>query len=75
MNLKDYIRDGGNKTRLIAEACGVTPPAVRHWANGIRRCPPDLETIEAIEEATGGSVTRHDLRPDVFGGPDNSRAA
>lgn len=30
---------------------------------------PSWKLAEAIEKATGGGVTRQDLRPDVFGPP------
>lgn len=33
--------------------------------HGVRPVPPTL--VLAIENATGGEVTRHDLRPDIFG--------
>lgn len=45
----------------IAAICGVTREAVRNW----KRIPPNH--CIAIETATGGKVTRYDLRPDVFG--------
>lgn len=48
----------------LSQSIGVTPPAVSQWkARGI--APP--ERCIAIEQATGGSVTRYELRPDVFG--------
>lgn len=75
MNLKDYCHRDPSRSLAIAEACGVTPQAVRHWSNGTRRPPCDLESVKAIEAATGGEVTRHDLRPDVFGPAPKKRAA
>ncbi|MBF0445791.1 MAG: helix-turn-helix domain-containing protein [Magnetococcales bacterium] len=49
----------------LAQAAGVSEPAVRHWANGTRKVHPNK--VLDLENATGGSVTRHDLRPDIFG--------
>lgn len=51
--------------RELAEALGVHPSLVSQWANG-RRPVAAIHAIP-IETATGGQVTRHDLRPDVFG--------
>lgn len=47
----------------IADACGVTPVAVRHWSNGTRQVPVDQ--APAIERATGGGLTCEQLCPDV----------
>ncbi len=47
----------------IARLLGVTPQAVSQWVNGSRPVPP--KHALAIEAATG--VSRHELRPDVFG--------
>lgn len=50
----------------IAEICGVTIQAVRCW----RRVP--AEYCRRLEHATGGKVTRYQMRPDVFGhGPND----
>ncbi|WP_414613958.1 transcriptional regulator [Stenotrophomonas muris] len=43
----------------IGRVCGVSSQAVSQW----KRVP--AEYVLTIEEATG--VSRHDLRPDVFG--------
>lgn len=47
----------------IARLLGVTPQAVNQWVTGNRPVPP--RHVLAIEAATG--VSRHQLRPDVFG--------
>ncbi|WP_080951700.1 transcriptional regulator [Xanthomonas citri] len=47
----------------IARLLGVTPQAVNQWVTSSRSVPP--RHVLAIETATG--VSRHDLRPDVFG--------
>jgi DNA-binding transcriptional regulator YdaS (Cro superfamily) len=45
----------------LAVRLGVTPQAVVKWK---RRVPS--ERVLDIEAATGGQVTRHDLRPDLY---------
>lgn len=47
----------------VARLLGVTPQAVNQWVSGNRPVPP--RHVLAIEAATG--VSRHLLRPDVFG--------
>ena len=59
MDLKTYLKT--HKQVELARVLGVTQGAVHQWANGltavaIERCVP-------IERATGGAVTRRDLRP------------
>ena len=49
----------------LARACGVKQGHVRHWLNKSRKAPADY--VLAIEAATSGAVTRHELRPDIFG--------
>jgi len=39
----------------LADACGVTEPAVRHWINGIRGVP--ARHVLKIIEASNGAVT------------------
>lgn len=46
----------------LARTVGVTPPFVSQWITGDRAVPVRFCTI--IEQATGGKVTRKDLRPD-----------
>jgi len=47
----------------VARHLQVTPQAVHQWVKGQRPVPPRLAL--QIEADTG--VSRHDLRPDVFG--------
>lgn len=49
----------------IARLLGVSPQAVNQWVSSSRPVPP--RHVLAIEAATG--VSRHLLRPDVFGPP------
>lgn len=52
----------GGKSAM-ARLTGVTRQAVQHWArNGV----PANRVIK-IEKATGGEVTRYELRPDLYG--------
>lgn len=56
----------------LARKLGCTPQAVsKMCATG--RVP--AERVLAIEEATGGAVTRHDLRPDLYPSQDSQAAA
>ncbi|SMR69311.1 Putative antitoxin of toxin-antitoxin system, YdaS/YdaT [Stenotrophomonas sp. yr243] len=61
-------RSGAGQAGL-ARLLGVTPQAVNQWINGNRPVPP--RHVLAIEAATG--VSRHDLRPDVFGNASGDR--
>lgn len=69
--------DGLNKAiahfgtrKALAEAIGVHPMAVTQW--GKRQRVPAERAVE-IEKASGGAVTRHDLRPDLW--PSAEKAA
>lgn len=59
--------------KLFAAAVGVSPAFVWQWVNGKRPVP--AQHCIPIEKATGGAVTRYDLRPDVFGSAPTSAAA
>ena len=48
----------------LARLLGVSAPTVNQWCKGIRDVPP--ARCAAIERATGGKVTRADLRPDDY---------
>lgn len=45
----------------FARALGVSSPTVSQWVSGGRPIPP--KRCVAIEQATGGKVTRQELRP------------
>jgi len=47
----------------MARLLGVTPQAVNQWVSNNRPVP--ARHVLPIEHATG--ISRHDLRPDVFG--------
>ena len=59
------VQAAGGKQSDLARILGVTPQAVNQWVQGTRPVP--AQHCLAIEQATAGSVSRHDLRPDVFG--------
>lgn len=61
---------GGHKQ--LAENIGVSQSLAWQWVNGRR--PVAAHHCLPIETATGGSVSRHQLRPDVFG-PASEQAA
>ena len=52
----------GSQAKLAA-ICGVKPMAVSQWK--LRgRIPADKVLL--VEKATGGQVTRHEMRPDLY---------
>jgi len=60
------VQKYGSGQAGLARLLGVTPQAVNQWVNGNRPVPS--RHVLAIESATG--VSRHLLRPDVFGSAD-----
>ncbi len=66
MDLKTYLaRDGSLSVAQLAAAIGVKHEAqVRQWQHGYADRLPSPLNCTAIERATGGVVTRRDLRPD-----------
>lgn len=63
MELKTYCEQHGQTT--LANLLGVTQGAVWQWLNGYQRITAE-RAIE-IERVTQGAVSKHELRPDVFG--------
>ena len=67
MNIHDQISRAlsfAGSQKALALIAGVTQPAVSGWVTG-RKQPSVLSAIR-IEAATGGLVTRSDLRPDIW---------
>jgi len=62
--MKRAIKLFGSEGRL-AEAIGFTPTALSTSRRRIGRWSPEMAA--AVEVATGGRVTRAQLRPDLFG--------
>lgn len=58
--LRHAIEAAGGKTAL-ARALGITYQAIDQW-----RRVPALRVLD-VEAATGGRVTRHALRPEIYG--------
>lgn len=52
----------GSKT-AVSRHCNVALPALTYWEE--KRIP--AERAVQLEELGGGKITRHDLRPDLFG--------
>ena len=65
MNLSDYFKSDirGAKSEM-AEHLRITPTWLSLIISGKRQASPVLAL--ALEEATGGLVTRQELRPDIF---------
>lgn len=66
MNLHDYLQSADAiSVAALARAIGVKDPAqIRQWRHGYSDRKPSPENCVAIEVATGGKVTRKDLRPE-----------
>ena len=62
--LRSVIRDHLRSQVAVARAVGVSPQAVSEILRRGKRVP--AEWCLALETATGGAVTRHDLRPDLY---------
>lgn len=62
MKLTQYLENTSQEE--FAKAIGVTQGLVSHWVTGRTRIP--AERVLTIEQATGGLVTRHELRPDLY---------
>jgi len=73
--LETALRLAGGVT-AVAKAFGISQPAIHRWR---ARGKPPADRVLDLERATGGQVTRHQLRPDVFGErstvPHNRRAS
>lgn len=61
--LEKAVQVAGSQSAL-AHAIGVKQQHVWHWLNRAGQIP--AEYAIPIEQATGGVVTRHDLRPDIY---------
>lgn len=61
--LKRWREAAGKSVTEAAEAAGVTPAMWSRWENNRRDVP--VERAIAFEEVIG--ISKHDLRPDIFG--------
>jgi DNA-binding transcriptional regulator YdaS (Cro superfamily) len=66
--LDEAIKLAGGLTAL-GKKIGSKPQVVSNWRT--RGIPP--ERCADIESATGGRITRQQLRPDIFGRPTPAR--
>lgn len=66
----DKAIEAAGSQLALAQLLGIKPPSISGWYDR-RRVP--AERCIAIEAATG--VSRHDLRPDVFGEPAGPRTS
>ena len=62
--IEKAVEVAGGQTAL-ATSLGIKQAHVWNWLN--RGTPVTASLCVAIERATGGAVTRYELRPDVFG--------
>jgi DNA-binding transcriptional regulator YdaS (Cro superfamily) len=62
--LRQVIRNHLKSQVATARAVGVSPQAVSEILRRGKRVP--AEWCLALEQATQGAVTRHDLRPDLY---------
>lgn len=66
------IAHSGSQAKL-AKSLNVTPVFVNQMLHGIKKIPARL--CIPIEQICDGSVTRYELRPDVFGSYQENHAA
>ena len=71
-HLKQAIKIVGGQSAL-ARACDVKQGHVWNWLNKSGKCP--AEHVLGVEEATGGKVARHQLRPDLYPAPGSDGVA
>ncbi len=67
--LEKIIKRAGSKS-AVARHCKVVPPAVAYW---VKTRIPANRAVQ-LEQISGGEITRHDLRPDLFGPKPRARA-
>lgn len=63
MTLTDFLKK--TTQQALASQLGVTQGLVSQWVRGETQIT--AERALEIEAATGGQVTRQELRPDIFG--------
>ena len=64
MDIKAYLKEHSMSQEEFATKLGVTQGLVWQWLEGRTRIT--AERAVEIEAATGGKVTRHELRPDLY---------
>ena len=61
MNLKEWAQQSRGRQASLASFLGVPAPNVCSWVSGQKS--PSIKAAVAIEQFTGGEVTRKDLFP------------
>jgi DNA-binding transcriptional regulator YdaS (Cro superfamily) len=73
MDIKSYIEPMTADEKLeFADKAKTSVAYISQLIHGHRKA--GLKTAHAIELASGGAVTRFDLRPDIFGAKQDSAA-
>jgi DNA-binding transcriptional regulator YdaS (Cro superfamily) len=62
MTLSEYIKAQRGNAKALADKLGISPSALSQIAHNSEGTSP--ARCVAIEQATGGAVTRKELRPD-----------
>lgn len=73
MDIRAYLMKRGLSQEEFGKMIGVSQGLVWQWLEGRTRIT--AERAKEIDEKTGGEVSKHDLRPDVFGEVPASSAA
>ncbi len=63
MNPLELVFEVLGSQKALADALEISPQAITKWVN---RGRVPAERVIDIERATGGAVTRHVLRPDIY---------
>jgi len=74
MDIRTFIEAEHISQEQFGKLVGVSQGLVWQWISG--KTTVTAERALQIERATAGQVTRHDLRPDIFGAaPEKANAA
>lgn len=65
MTLREYLTTTAMTLTEFGALTGHSHASISRWAGGVTK--PGYKAALKIEEVTGGKVSRHDLRPDVYG--------
>ena len=63
MNIVEEAIAAAKGLQPLADACGVKYQAIQKWR---RQGKVPAERVLAVEAATGGKITRSQLRPDIY---------
>lgn len=64
MELAHFLEDGAVSMATFGRKVGVVRQHIHKIANGLQKPSPSL--ARKIEQATGGSVSKEELRPDIW---------